>query len=118
MMNHPFPPSLRSAPFPAGSRPKSTTARLALGAALRWWTAGCGKGLPCRQELPVGSQLFTRDNPHTLYGRVVGHDSSHDFHNGMGPRAAAEIALEDGSGRRVWAACETIPLIFEVRGAP
>ena len=117
MMSRPFPLHMRSASFPSGSRQK-LTARLALGAALLWWTTGCGEGFACRRELPVGSQLFTRDTPSTFYGRVVGHDSSHDFNNGMGPRAAVEIALEDGSGRQVWGACETIPLSFKVRPAP
>ena len=66
-----------------------------------------------RAQFPVGSQLYNRTDHH-LFGKVVGFEATHDFHNGTPPEQAILIEQESDH-TTVWGACTTCSATFDVK---
>lgn len=74
----------------------------------------CGCSPAWRSQFRTGSKLYEH-NGHHYFGKVVGYDARHDFHNGTSPQAAILIEpAEGGESARVWGACSTCASTFTV----
>ena len=73
---------------------------------------GCGPTRP--SQFKDGAKLYDRGTQQ-YFGRVVGYNASHDFHNGTSPQPAILIEFTDGQGKQTWGACSTCATIFEVK---
>ena len=69
---------------------------------------------PWQSQFPKNSQLYDRTDHHR-FGKVVGYDSAHDFHNGTAPEPAILIE-KDEDHTTVWGACATCASSFDVKG--
>ena len=75
--------------------------------------AGCGPTRP--SQFKDGAKLYDRES-HQYFGKVVGYEEVHDFHNGTAPQPAILIEPADGSAAgRSWGACSTCAAIFDVK---
>ena len=66
-----------------------------------------------RSQFPRDSVLYDRSDHH-LFGKVVGYEDKHDFHNGTGPQAAILIDQESDH-TTVWGSCVTCAATFDVK---
>ncbi len=64
-----------------------------------------------RSQFPKGTQLYDRADHH-LFGKVVGYEESHDFHNGTQPEPAILIEQESDH-TQIWGACGTCAASFD-----
>ena len=64
-------------------------------------------------QFPNGSQLFDRADHHR-FGKVVGYEDIHDFHNGTVP-APAILIEQDSDHTTVWGSCATCAATFDVK---
>ncbi len=66
-----------------------------------------------RSQFPKDSLLYDRTDHH-LFGKVVGYEEAHDFHNGTQPESA--ILIEQSSDHAtVWGACATCAASFDIK---
>ena len=66
-----------------------------------------------RTQFPKGSTLYDRTDHH-LFGKVVGYEESHDFHNGT--QAEPAILIEQESDHvTVWGSCATCAASFDIK---
>ena len=71
---------------------------------------GCEPSWPAR--LPLGARLYEREG-HRYFGKGVGFDAAHDFHNGTGPKPSILIEQPEGQ-EKVWGACATCADTFQI----
>ena len=68
---------------------------------------------PWRSQFPNGAELSSRMD-HQRFGKVVGYEASHDFHNGTAPEPAILIE-QDSDHTSVWGSCATCAATFDVK---
>ena len=74
---------------------------------------GCGPARPA--QFRNGAKLYDRQS-HQYFGKVVGYERTHDFHNGTPAQSAILIEPPNGGEEgRVWGACGTCTATFEVK---
>lgn len=66
-----------------------------------------------RSQFPKDSLLYNRED-HSRFGKVVGYEEAHDFHNGAGVEPAILIEQE-GDHTTVWGSCATCASTFDVK---
>ena len=71
--------------------------------------SGCTR--PWRAQFPDGTHLYDRAN-HQPFGKVVGYEVNHDFHNGTAAEPAILIE-QDSDHTQVWGSCATCAATFE-----
>ena len=73
--------------------------------------AGCQPSW--RSQSPTGSILYNKTD-HSRFGKVVGYEEVHDFHNGTNPEAAVLIE-QDSDHTTVWGSCATCAATFDLK---
>ena len=66
-----------------------------------------------RTQFPNGTKLYERSE-HKLFGKVVGFEAAHDFHNGTPPGAAILIEPAEEGLPQQWGSCATCAATFQV----
>ncbi len=67
-----------------------------------------------KSRFKQGAKLYEK-NGHNYFGKVVGYEEAHDFHNGTPPQAAVLIEpAEGGEAARTWGSCSTCLATFDV----
>ena len=75
-------------------------------------TVACGPTRPA--QFRDGAKLYDRET-HQYFGKVVGYQADHDFHNGFAPQPAILIDKGEGQGDPTWGACSTCAAVLEAR---
>ena len=74
----------------------------------------CGCEPSWSSQFRPGTKLYEREG-HRYFGKVVGYEAQHDFHNGTPPQAAVLIETAEGDKEtQVWGACSTCASTFKV----
>ena len=66
-----------------------------------------------RKQFPNGTKLYEHTD-HRYFGKVIGFEASHDFHNGTPPDAAILIEPAEQGQPQQWGSCATCAATFEV----
>ena len=66
-----------------------------------------------RTQFPNGTKLYERAG-HKYFGKVVGFEAAHDFHNGTPPGAAVLIEPAETGQPQQWGSCATCAATFEL----
>ena len=66
-----------------------------------------------RAQFPNGAKLYERTG-HKYFGKVVGFEAHHDFHNGTAPDAAVLIAQAEEGQASQWGSCATCAATFQI----
>ena len=69
-----------------------------------------------RAQFPNGTKLYEQAD-HKYFGKVVGFEAAHDFHNGTPPGPAVLIEPAEAGQPQQWGSCPTCAATFEL-GAP
>lgn len=72
---------------------------------------GCEPAWQAR--FPTGTKLYEKTG-HRYFGKVVGFESQHDFHNGTPAQPAIQIEQDDAAHTTVWGACSTCAASFDI----
>ena len=68
-----------------------------------------------RSQFKDGAKLYDKQT-HEYFGKVVGYEDVHDFHNGTTAQPAILIESSDGGATaRTWGACNTCAATFDVK---
>ncbi len=77
----------------------------------------CGCEPSWKSHFRQGAKLYEKSG-HRYFGKVVGYEAAHDFHNGTSPQPAILIEpAEGGEAAQTWGACSTCDATFDI-GAP
>lgn len=68
-----------------------------------------------RRQFPDGTKLYERSE-RRYFGKVIGFEASHDFHNGTTPAAAILIEPAEEGQAPQWGSCATCAATFQVEG--
>ena len=66
-----------------------------------------------RGQFPDGTKLYDRSE-HRYFGKVIGFDPHHDFHNGTAPEAAVLIESSEDGQTPQWGSCATCAATFQI----
>ena len=66
-----------------------------------------------RAQLPNGAKLYERAD-HKYFGKVIGYEARHDFHNGTTPDAAVLIESAEAGQPPQWGSCATCAATFQI----
>ena len=66
-----------------------------------------------RSQMPNGSKLYDRAG-HKYFGKVIGFEARHDFHNGTPPCPAILIETAEPGQTPQWGSCATCDATFQV----
>ncbi len=80
-------------------------------AALLLTLSGCEPSW--RRQFPDGTKLYERTD-HKYFGKVVGFEPRHDFHNGTAPDAAILIEPAEEGQTPQWGSCATCAATFQI----
>ena len=66
-----------------------------------------------RTQLPNGTKFYERTG-HKYFGKVIGYETRHDFHNGTPPTPAVLIETAEPGQTPQWGSCATCAATFQV----
>ena len=106
-----FCPGFRFAGRLAVSAPAMRPVFLCCFASLLLTLGGCEPSW--RRQFPDGTKLYERTADHKYFGKVVGFEAQHDFHNGTSPDAAILIEPAEEGQVPLWGSCATCAATFQ-----
>ncbi len=66
-----------------------------------------------RAQFPDGAKLYERAD-HKYFGKVIGYEATHDFHNGTPPAPAVLIEPAEEGQVSQWGSCATCTATFKI----